>query len=49
MINHDNIALGHRENTDLGLWKPLGASEGRTTQTMVGIKVEYGILEQVRG
>ena len=31
----------------LGLWGPLEAIRGQTRQTMVGIKVVYGILEQV--
>ena len=31
----------------LGLWRPLEAKPDRQRQTMVGIKVVYGILEQV--
>ena len=50
MINHDKITLGHPENTHLGHWglqRPLKASRGQTKQTMVGMIVEYGILELV--
>ena len=35
------------ENTHLGSFGPLDASRGQTKQTMVGIKVVYGKLEQV--
>ena len=48
VINHDNITLGHPENTHLGAFGPLETSRGQTKQTMVGIEVVYGILEQVR-
>ena len=47
VINHDNITLGHPKNTYLGSSGPLEASRGQTKKTMVGIKVVYGILEQV--
>ena len=44
MINHDDIALVHLENTHkLGPFGPLEASQ----QAMVGSKAVYGILEQV--
>ena len=49
MINHDNITLGHPENTDSETFGPLEAATGQTKQTMVGIQVVYGILEQVGG
>jgi len=32
----------------LGLWRLLGASRGKTRQTIVGIKVVYDTLGQVR-
>ena len=44
------ISLWERpENTDVGSFGPrsLEASRGQTKQTMVGIKVVYGKLEQV--
>ena len=42
------ISLWERpENTHLGSFGPLEASRGQTRQTMVGIKVVYGMLEQV--
>ena len=47
VINHDNITLGHPENTDSETFGPLEASGGQTKQSMVGILVVYGILEQV--
>ena len=39
--------LEHSFGLILGLWGPLYASRGQTKQTTVGIKVVYGILEQV--
>ena len=47
MINHDNITLGHPKNIYLGSSGPLEASRGQIKQTLVGIEVVYGILEQV--
>ena len=42
------ISLWERsEYTHLGSFGPLEASGGQTKRTMVGIKVVYGILEQV--
>ena len=51
VIHHDNITLWDIPKTliwaHLGLWKPPEACRGQTKQTMVGIEVKYGILEQV--
>ena len=50
-MNHDNITQGRPENTHLRSSGPLeasGASRGKTRQTIVGIKVVYDSLGQVR-
>ena len=51
VISHDNITLGTSRKrsfwTHLGLFGPLEVSRGQTKQTMGGIEVVYGILEQV--
>ena len=51
VIYHGNITLGtsrkHSFGAHLGSFGPLEASRGQTRQTMVGIKVVYGRLEQV--
>ena len=50
-IYNGNITLGtsrkHSFGAHLGSFGPLEASRGQTKQTMVGIKVVYGKLEQV--
>ena len=48
MINHDNVTRGTSEVTELGSG-PLEASRAQTKQTMAGIIIVFGILEQVRG
>ena len=47
MINYNNIAVEKSENTDLGSFEPLEASSSQTKQTIEGIVVVYGILQQV--
>ena len=47
VINQNNNTLGTSRNTHLGSFGLLEAARGQTKQTMVGTKVEYGILEQV--
>ena len=51
VIYHGYTTLGtsrkHSFGAHLGSFGPLEASRGQTRQTMVGIKVVYGKLEQV--
>ena len=51
VIHHGNTTLGtsrkHSFGAYFGSFGPLEAIRGQTRQTMEGIKVVYGILEQV--
>ena len=47
VIHRDNIALGTFRKHSCGLIGASWAFSGQTKQTMVGIPVVYGTLEQV--